>query len=104
MLPLPPTQYPPRIPTINLLQRFIAQSQPIQRPVVVKQVLLVKMFIGGFEYAEGDAVHIPGGAHIGAVYQPVAVFFDKCMGKTRDRSNFTIARGYIGIQVWVGIK
>ena len=44
--------------TINFFKRFIAQRQAIQGPVIVKQVLLVKMLISCLEYAEGDPVHI----------------------------------------------
>src|SRR5579864_4545644 len=66
-----------RILVIDLPQNLIAQPEPIQRPVIVELLDLIKMFIERFQDAERHAVHRLVEAHVRPVNQPVGMLLVK---------------------------
>src|SRR5215469_9394426 len=93
-----------RVLPIYTLENFIFQSQPVERPVIVKLLDFVEMLVPRFENAKRDLVHPCIEPHVGAVDEPVRVFLIELRGKAGNRSGLRVASRNISIEVRIAVE
>src|SRR5207244_3455469 len=63
-----------RVLGIDFLENAVFQAEPVQRPMVVEEVVSVEVLILGFEDTERRSIHLRLVPHVRAVQEAVLIF------------------------------